>query len=602
MKKLIEKYKSLTLNTKFSLVVILLIAIPMLVFVFMFFKFTKQSMMYQIINDLNSSMKTETEQIEKITELCSMTSQVFLGDEQLQDFLTDLSQNKEISEQDYYYFDKNNISLYEGMINSNPYIDHIHVYADNNDFPEMIPVLFHGNRVKSSIWHQDDLSGKWYENHKDLSSNTDSDFVSVVSHIQNIYGEKVGVLEVAVKTMELFPGVYSSETEEWKCFVSDDNEVIKEREFPHPELESEVDSLVENVKSDNDYQYKQIKIDGHEYLLAAKKIEELSGSYIFIVNADEKLQDISTRQFQVIISMILLFIAMIILINLTVNQLLKKFYETIKVVRMIQDGSIDTRIPDLGTDEIGDLGRQINTMLDRIQDLMKENIDREVLIKNTEIKALQNQINSHFIYNVLESIKMMAEIDEEYSISDAVTSLGELLRYNMKWVSHNVTVRDEINYIKNYIQLMNLRYDFEILLNIKIEQELYDQEIPKMSLQPIVENAICHGIVEAAEDAVIYIKAVSYPERFEIAITDSGRGMSEEELLKLEQKVQGKIEANGGAGNGIGLKNVQDRIRMQFGEPYGLKFYSKERCYTKVCVILPLKQGGKNEKLTDCRR
>ena len=94
MKSLIEKYKSLKLNTKFTLVVILLIAIPMLVFVFLFLKFTKQGMMYQIINDLNSSMEAETEQIEKIAELCSMTSQVFLGDEQLQD-LTELSQKKE---------------------------------------------------------------------------------------------------------------------------------------------------------------------------------------------------------------------------------------------------------------------------------------------------------------------------------------------------------------------------------------------------------------------------------------------------------------------------------------------------------------------------
>ena len=599
MKSLIEKYKSLKLNTKFTLVVILLIAIPMLVFVFLFLKFTKQGMMYQIINDLNSSMEAETEQIEKIAELCSMTSQVFLGDEQLQDFLTELSQKKEISELEYYYFSKNNISLYEGMINSNPYIDHIHVYADNNEFPEMLPVLYHGDKIKSSIWNQDNLSGKWYQDHEKVSSDADSEFVSLVSYIQNIYGEKVGVLEVAVKKEELFSGVYSSKPEEWKCFLSDDAETVKEKEFPYPQLGPELNAFVETVKSETDYQYKQIKIDGHEYLLAVQRIKELSGNYIFVVNADEKLQDISTRQIQVIISMVLLFVAMIILINLTVNRLLRKFYETIKVVRTIRDGNIDTRISDLGTDEIGDLNRQINKMLDRIQDLMKENIDREVLIKNTEIKALQNQINSHFIYNVLESIKMMAEIDEEYSISDAVTALGELLRYNMKWVSHNVTVRDEINYIKNYIQLMNLRYDFEILLNIKIEETLYNQEIPKMSLQPIVENAICHGIVEAAEDAVIYIKAVSYPDRFEISITDSGMGMSEEQLSKLEQKVQGKIEASGGAGNGIGLKNVQNRIRMQFGEPYGLKFYSREKCYTKVCVILPLKQGGKDEKFTD---
>ncbi len=599
MKRLMEKYKSLKLNTKFSLVVVLLIAIPMLVFVILFFKFLKRGVMYQIVNALDSNMEEETRQIDNIVELCSMTAQVFLGDVQLQDFLTDLSQKKEISEQEYYYFSKNNISLYEGMINSNPYIDYIHVYADNNEFPEILPILFHGDRVKPLIWEQNELSGEWYLNHKKLSSDKNAECISLVSYIENIFGEKVGILEVAVKEEELFSGMYSLEQDEWKGFVSDTDEVIKGQKFPYPQLESEIQTLMETVGSNGDYQYKQVKSEGHEYLIAVRRIEALSGNYLFVVNTDERLQDMSTRQIQVMISMVLLFVAMILLINLTVNRLLRKFYETIKVVRTIRDGNIDTRIPDLGTDEIGDLNRQINKMLDRIQELMKENIDREVLIKNTEIKALQNQINSHFIYNVLESIKMMAEIDEEYLISDAVTELGELLRYNMKWVSYNVTVRDEIKYIKNYIQLMNLRYDFEIVLNVKIEEALYNQEIPKMSLQPIVENAICHGIVETVEDAVIYIKAVSYQDRFEISITDSGMGMSEEQLLKLEQKVQGKIEASGGAGNGIGLKNVQDRIRMQFGEPYGLKFYSKEKCYTKVCVILPLKQGGKDEKFTN---
>lgn len=592
MKRLIQKFNSLKLNTKFSLVVILLIAIPMLIFVVLFFKFTKQGMMYQIINDLNGSMVTETEQIEKITELCSMTSQVFLGDEQLQDFLTDLSQKKGISQQEYYSFNKNNISLYEGMINSNPYIDHIHVYADNTEFPEMLPVLFHKDRVNEAVWEEEKLSGRWYLNHENISSDEDSGLISVVSHIKNVYGETVGVLDVSVKKEELFSGIYHSGVEEWKCFASDSGEMIKKEDLPYEELKTELKIFSQKNGNRNEYEYEQIKVDGHEYLLAVQRIEELSGNYILVVNVDEKLKSISLRQLQVITSMILLFAAMILLINLTVNRLLKKFYETIKVVREIRDGNIDTRIPDLGTDEIGDLSCQINKMLDRIQILMNENIDRERLIKNTEIKALQNQINSHFIYNVLESIKMMAEIDEEYLISDAVTALGELLRYNMKWVSHNVTVRDEMNYIKNYIQLMNLRYDFEILLNVKIEEEIYDQEIPKMSLQPIVENAICHGIVENAEDAVIYIKAVSHSDRFEISITDSGMGMSEEQLLNLEQKVQGKLEISGGAGNGIGLKNVQDRIRMQFGEPYGLKFYSKEQCYTKVSVLLPMKQGG----------
>lgn len=248
---------------------------------------------------------------------------------------------------------------------------------------------------------------------------------------------------------------------------------------------------------------------------------------------------------------------------------------------------MEQRVYEPGRDEMGEMSTQFNKMLDRISVLMAENVNREVLIKNTEIKALQNQINAHFIYNVLEAVKMMAEIKEEYEISDSVTALGELLRYGMKWTSSDVTIRQEMEYIKNYIQLMNLRYDFAILLSIRIPDYIYEQQVPKMSLQPIVENAIIHGIEETENDATIYIKAVCRDEDYEIEITDSGQGMDENQVGLLKKKVSGEIEVSGGSGNGIGLKNVQDRIHIRFGESFGLHFASKEGCFTKVSIRLP---------------
>lgn len=324
-------------------------------------------------------------------------------------------------------------------------------------------------------------------------------------------------------------------------------------------------------------------------MIFSQPIKELSGSYILLVNTDEQMKGIFWQQAKIVGILLLLLALLVLLIDESINFLLQKFYEILGVVRKIRNGNLEQRIPVNGKDEMGELGIQINSMLDSIEVLMQEKLDKEILIKNTEIKALQNQINAHFIYNVLECIKMMAEIDEKYEISDAVTSLGELLRYNMKWVSGNVTIREEIAYIKNYIQLMNLRYDFTIILSIKIPEEIYEQRIPKMSLQPIVENAICHGIVEMGEDATIYIKAVRCEEDFEISITDSGVGMDEAQRQILEKKIRGEIETSGGSGNGIGLKNVQDRIQIQFGNKYGLKFHSKEGCFTKVSVLLPYK-------------
>jgi two-component system sensor histidine kinase YesM len=224
---------------------------------------------------------------------------------------------------------------------------------------------------------------------------------------------------------------------------------------------------------------------------------------------------------------------------------------------------------------------------------MYENLSRELLMKNSEIKALQNQINVHFIYNVLESIKMMAEIDEKYEISDAVTSLGKLLRYGMKFSAKNVTVEQEVEYIKNYLDLINLRFDYQIILALNIPDFIYKQEIPKMTLQPIVENAIYHGIEELAEDSSIYIKAILEDENnYIIEITDSGQGMNQETIDHIYKKISGEIESGGGSGNGIGLKNVQDRIRISFGSQYGISIYSREKCYTKVVVKLPITHRG----------
>ena len=203
-------------------------------------------------------------------------------------------------------------------------------------------------------------------------------------------------------------------------------------------------------------------------------------------------------------------------------------------------------------------------------------------------QPIQNQINAHFIYNVLESIKMMAEIDEKYEISDAITALGNLLRYSMRWTSGNVTVENELDYIKNYLALINLRFDYEIYLSLNMPEIMLKQEIPKMSLQPIVENAIYHGIEQMAEDTNIYIKGQIEDGDCIIEITDAGKGMSEEEVRLLTQKINGEIEANGGSGNGIGLKNVQDRMKVKFGNQYGISIASKIDCFTKIQVRIPM--------------
>lgn len=202
-------------------------------------------------------------------------------------------------------------------------------------------------------------------------------------------------------------------------------------------------------------------------------------------------------------------------------------------------------VPEDGDDEIAMLGHQINDMVDHIEQLNKENVKKQLLMKNVEIKSLQNQINAHFMYNVLESIKMMAEI----------------------------------------------KGDYEIYLSLNIPEQYMDIEIPKMTLQPIVENSVYHGIEDMAEDTSIYIKVYDIVEKniLAIEVSDAGKGMDEEKLKEIKVNLYLPHEDDSKE-HGRALRNVNERIQMFFGKEYGIDIFSKKGLFTKVVIQLPLER------------
>lgn len=592
MKKIKTAFLSLKLNQKFTAVILVLVMVPVFLFFTLIFGNMENNAVSQAKADLQGQVKEIYNTVQKTVELCNMSTQTFLNNQELDDFLVKLRDQEKISTEEYLSFDRNDIAMLERLVNCNPYLYQICVYAFNNDFPEMVPILYHGNRLENLPWAKDYVSGSWQFDYPDsiqsnTSMNASQHLMSLVSTMEDENGADSGVIEVAVSMDDIFSWIFAPDQENWACFIDQNGTVYKAendtKEAGWEELAQEI------LKRENPEEgVFHTRILGKNLILAVQPIKELSGTYIQAVNIQHSMDSIAFQKSLMAAGMVLIFALLCVIINGVVKALLRRFYSTLKIIHQVQDGNLDIRVNSTVPDEMGDLGNQVDKMLDRIQQLMKENVDREILIRNTEIKALQNQINAHFIYNTLECVKMMAEIDEEYAISDAVTALGELLRYSMKWFAGNVHIRDELQYIQNYITLMNLRYDFVITLSVKIPEEIYAQEIPQMSLQPIVENAIIHGIEDSDEDAVIYIKAVVRENDFDIEITDSGKGMDQEQVDLLYKKMKGEVEVSGGSGNGIGLKNVQDRIRMEFGEKYGLAFAAKEGCYTKVIVTLPI--------------
>ncbi len=507
--------------------------------------------------------------------------------------LTDTKNEEEITAEQWLDFNNTTIVELERLINSNPLLHGVRVFAATDNVEELMPVLYKNSRMSKMEWSSSEEMYGWQFDYPDnlfasYSKGGEQKIASLVTSMTARGEGEIGVIEASISMEDLFPVLYDNPEGEWGFILTGDGEYYSGYDEENiKEVLPEVETLTKNETTEVQTVY--LKRDGKYMMVAVSPVHEMSVNLVFVKDITDRICQVRRTRNIFIVVISLFFVLLSIGIDGIVRLLLKQFYEILGNIRKVQEGDLDARITIYNQDEMGELSTQLNTMLDVIQTLMQDNIDREVLIKNSQIRALQNQINAHFIYNILETIKMMAEIDEEYTIADAITSLGKLMRYSIRWTSGNVKVEDELTYIHNYVALINLRFDYEIILSVNMPERMAKQDIPKMSLQPIVENAILHGIEELAEDTTIYIKGYYKDNDCIIEITDNGKGMSPEQVKQLEQRIAGKLEASGGnsKSNGIGLKNVEDRIHIAFGDNYGLSFVSEEGKYTKVIIRLP---------------
>ena len=527
-----------------------------------------------------------------------MTTQFFLSDESMNSVLISAKNGGSYSTKDLIAIYKNDVAALERLINTNPVLGGARYYAVSDNVQEMMPVMYNASRMERQEWVEMAQTGGWIFNYQDhlFSSSDTTPMMALITPVTNKKYGRLGVIEANMKMRTMFPSLYENVKSETSCFVTKDGDVIFGRNT-NEKVKSIAIALADDIKDEamDEYETPEIKTfysKAEKSVISGMYIKELSGTLVSVEDISGSLNQVYNQRNAFVMWMIVILFFLTFVINLLVRGVLKDFYAVLYTIRQVRGGDLSVRTKETGKeDEMGELAHQVNRMLDNIQTLMQQNIDRELLAKNSQIKALQNQINAHFIYNVLESIKMMAEMNEEYVISDSITSLGKLLRYSMKWTSNTVLVSDELEYIKNYTALINLRFDYVIYLSLNIPEKIMNQRIPKMSLQPIIENAIIHGVEGIAEDTTIYIKGFIDDADCVIEITDNGRGMNDEELENLKKKIAGEIETSGGSSNGIGLKNVQDRLNMSFGDKYGIEVATKEGCYTKVSVRIPMAEA-----------
>lgn len=252
----------------------------------------------------------------------------------------------------------------------------------------------------------------------------------------------------------------------------------------------------------------------------------------------------------------------------------------------IGKGNFSFRIPVDTKDEFGYLMESFNTMSASVESLMNEIYTKNLAEKDLEIQMLRNQINPHFLYNTLESMRMLAYSRGFTDFSEMCLLLAKVLRYGVDTTFHITTVSREIENLQDYIRLIEYRFHDSIQITARISPDIYGYSMPKLLLQPLVENAVNHGIGSLSRTGRITVLGFMKDGCLCFQVTDNGSGMSRERLNSLIGYINNENEDF----SSIGLKNVHRRIRLFYGEEYGISIESRENYGTSVSIMLPAKK------------
>ena len=365
--------------------------------------------------------------------------------------------------------------------------------------------------------------------------------------------------------------------------INSDNKIIaSSRDLKDLYDNSSID--LELIKSAAQFSNQLTTFDDGKFYLQSAAIDKTDWYMVNVLPKSSILSTIKTQRNYLFIIVILTIIMAIILAAYLVKVINKRLFQVIDGMRQVPNGHLNNYIENDSSDEVGELIDNYNYMISKMSVLIDEQYKLGKEVKNAELKALQSQINPHFLYNTLDMINWMAQKNMNKEISIAVKNLAKFYKLSLNKGKDIVTIKDEVEHSKLYVNLQNMRYDNRITLITKLDESLMNCSIPKITFQPIIENSINHGILgRGMENGSILISGYISQNNLIIQISDDGIGIEKEvlPLILKENNLQTK-------GSGYGLKNINQRIKLLYGESYGLSFTSNYGFGTTVEITLPV--------------
>ncbi|WP_206870938.1 sensor histidine kinase [Clostridium zeae] len=370
------------------------------------------------------------------------------------------------------------------------------------------------------------------------------------------------------------------------ALIDDKNNIISSKDTKRYLSGTNLDNVFSNLTEDN--KYKNLSLNGSELLATSSVIKESHWKLISLTSQVEMFKSLSS-----IMTMTLTVIGFCLIISFFISifvssKLTNPIKQLLASMRRVKSGNFKEKVDYKFNDEIGMLVYQYNDMIDNIQNLINRVYKLQLKEKEAELKALQAQINPHFLYNTLDMIFWKSEKAKQTEISEMVYALSKLFRTTLNNGQDFILVKSEKEFIENYLLLQGKRFRNKLEYSVAIDDDILGYSIPKLIIQPFVENAIIHGTEADSDKSYISVTGSVVEGSLVFSIEDNGNGIDDETINSLlNSNSTNSNQLNKQKGYAIG--NVNQRLSLYFGENYSLNMESKIGLGTKIIISIPIK-------------
>ena len=354
-------------------------------------------------------------------------------------------------------------------------------------------------------------------------------------------------------------------------------------------LEKRVDDIVDSISAGGRYNENIEKLDNNIYILT-ELIQDDIQYYIYyqtryMDKVTDTLQD-QIRRFMVVCSVLIGVLIIVVAVSavMIVSGIIQPISQLNQATEKIAQGDFNARAQADSEDEVAELAVSFNKMAGSMQSLIDKVKEDERKMRKADLRLLQEQIQPHFLYNTLDTIVWLIESNEPDEAVTMVVTLSDFFREILSKGKEFISIKEEEKHISSYLQIQEMRYRDILEYDIQLDQVIYKYQILKLTLQPVVENALYHGIKYKRAKGCIHIHGEKEGDIIRLTVRDDGVGMDEEELAQLRQQIEKPCQETE---KGFGLANVNERIHMYFGYEYGMKIESEKGKGTTVEIVIP---------------